>query len=105
VKNHADVDPLEGKPFSAKHLKECYALGAERFGWKDRNPQPGATKDGGLLVGWGMATAVYPGYRWPASARIRVTPDGRALVRAATQDLGTGAYTVFTQVSADALGL
>lgn len=105
VKNHADVDPAEKKPFSEKHLKECYALGAERFGWKGRNPKPRSMKDGDALVGWGMSTAVYPGYRWPASARVRVTPDGRAAVRVATQDLGTGAYTVLTQVSADALGL
>jgi xanthine dehydrogenase YagR molybdenum-binding subunit len=105
VKNHADTSPPDGKPWSSKHLKECYALGAERFGWKNRTPKPGSMKDGDLLVGWGMATAVYPGNRWPASASMRLTPDGRALVRAATQDLGTGAYTVFTQVSADALGL
>jgi xanthine dehydrogenase YagR molybdenum-binding subunit len=105
LRNHADVDPTNGKPFSAKSLRECYALGAEKFGWARRDPKPGAMKDGGRLVGWGMATALYPGYRWPASARIRLTPDGHALVRAATQDLGTGAYTVFTQVSADALGL
>lgn len=103
--NYADVNPSDGKPWSSKRLKECYAMGAERFGWKNRNAKPGSMKDGDLLVGWGMATAVYPGNRWPASAVIRLTPDGRARVRAATQDLGTGAYTIFTQVSADALGL
>jgi xanthine dehydrogenase YagR molybdenum-binding subunit len=105
VRNHADTDPTEKKPFSSKHLKECYALGAEKFGWKSRDPRPGSMKDGDLLVGWGMATAVYPGRRRPASAKIRMTPDGRANVRAATQDLGTGAYTIFTQISADALGV
>jgi xanthine dehydrogenase YagR molybdenum-binding subunit len=105
VKNHADKDPGEGKPWSSKHLKECYAEGAERFGWKRRNPKPGSMKDGDLLVGWGMATALYPGNRRPASARVRLTPDGRALVQVATQDLGTGSYTIFTQVAADALGL
>jgi xanthine dehydrogenase YagR molybdenum-binding subunit len=105
VKNHADKDPGEGKPWSSKHLKECYAEGAEKFGWKRRNPKPGAMKDGDLLVGWGMATALYPGNRRPASARVRLTPDGRALVQVATQDLGTGSYTIFTQVAADALGL
>ena len=105
VRNHADANPSDGRPFSSKFLKECYALGSERFGWKNRTPQPGSMKDGDLLVGWGMATAVYPGNRWPASAIVKLTPDGRARVRAATQDLGTGAYTIFTQVSADALGL
>ncbi|HEX3557288.1 MAG TPA: xanthine dehydrogenase family protein molybdopterin-binding subunit [Thermoanaerobaculia bacterium] len=105
LRNHADKDEGEDKPWSSKHLKECYQRGAEKFGWSQRNPKPGATKDGDLLVGWGMATAIYPGNRRPASARIRISPDGRALVQAATQDLGTGSYTIFTQVAADALGL
>jgi xanthine dehydrogenase YagR molybdenum-binding subunit len=104
-RNHADKDPAEGKPWSSKHLLECYDIGADRFGWSRRKPEPGSMKDGDLLVGWGIATAVYPGYRWPASARVRLSSDGHALVQAATQDLGTGSYTVFTQVAADALGL
>jgi xanthine dehydrogenase YagR molybdenum-binding subunit len=62
-------------------------------------------KDGKLLVGWGMATATYPGYRFPASAKVRLTADGQAVVTSATHELGTGAYTVFTQTAADALGL
>jgi xanthine dehydrogenase YagR molybdenum-binding subunit len=104
-RNHADKDLSEGKPWSSKHLLECYDRAADRFGWSKRKPEPRSMRDGDLLVGWGMATAVYPGYRRPASASVRLTADGRALVRAATQDLGTGAYTIFTQVSADALGL
>jgi xanthine dehydrogenase YagR molybdenum-binding subunit len=105
VKNHADRDLSEGKPWSSKHLKECYARAAEIFGWRHRKREPRSMRDGHLLVGWGMATALYPGNRRPASARIRLTPDGRALVQVATQDLGTGSYTIFTQVAADALGL
>jgi xanthine dehydrogenase YagR molybdenum-binding subunit len=105
MRNHADKDPGEGKPWSSKHLRECYTRGAERFGWKRRDPQPGSMKDGDLLVGWGMATAVYPGNRRPAAARVRLTADGRAQVQVATQELGTGSYTVFSQVAADALGL
>lgn len=105
LRNHADRDMGEGKPWSSKHLKECYQRGAETFGWSKRSLKPRSMKDGELLVGWGMATALYAGNRRPASARIRYSADGRALVQAATQDLGTGSYTVFTQVAADALGL
>jgi xanthine dehydrogenase YagR molybdenum-binding subunit len=105
LRNYAEMDEGEKKPWSSKHLRECYQRGAEMFGWKKRNPKPGSMRDGDLLVGWGMATALYAGNRRPASARARLTPDGRALVQAATQDLGTGSYTVFTQVAADALGL
>jgi xanthine dehydrogenase YagR molybdenum-binding subunit len=106
--NFAARDPSNGKAWSANHLEECYARGAERFGWKHRNPKPGSMKDGDLVVGWGMAMAFYPGYRRPSSARVRIAADGRAVravVQASTQEIGNGAYTVFTQVSADALGL
>ncbi|MBV8200165.1 MAG: xanthine dehydrogenase family protein molybdopterin-binding subunit [Acidobacteria bacterium] len=105
LRNHADRDPSDGKPWSSKHLKECYAQAAERFGWQRRRHAPRSMRDGELLVGWGMATAIYPGYRRPSSARLRLAADGSALVQAATQELGTGAYTIFTQVAADALGL
>jgi xanthine dehydrogenase YagR molybdenum-binding subunit len=62
-------------------------------------------RDGRLLVGYGMATAVYPGYRSGASASATLFADGRALVRTAASDMGPGTYTSMTQVAADALGL
>jgi xanthine dehydrogenase YagR molybdenum-binding subunit len=61
--NHADNHPTKNVPFSAKHLKEAYQLGAERFGWAKRNPEPRSMRDGDLLVGWGMATATYPAHK------------------------------------------
>ncbi|HEY3203688.1 MAG TPA: xanthine dehydrogenase family protein molybdopterin-binding subunit, partial [Thermoanaerobaculia bacterium] len=105
LRNHADIHPAKGKPWSSKYLKECYAVGAEKFGWKRRSREPRSMREGDLLVGWGMATATYPGYRFSSSAKVRISSDGNARVTAATHDLGTGAYTVFTQVAADALGL
>jgi xanthine dehydrogenase YagR molybdenum-binding subunit len=105
LKNHADVNPQTNKPWTSKSLKQCYALGAQRFGWSKRRPVPGSQKDGDLLVGYGMATATYPAHVGPASVRARVNADGSALVEAGTQDIGTGTYTVMTQVAADALGL
>jgi xanthine dehydrogenase YagR molybdenum-binding subunit len=105
VRNHTTVNPASGKPWSSNYLKECYALAAEKFGWQRRTPPPRSMRDGNLLVGWGMATATYPGLRIPASARVRLTADGRALVGTAGHELGTGAYTIYTQAAADALGL
>ncbi|GAA6621035.1 xanthine dehydrogenase family protein molybdopterin-binding subunit [Scytonema sp. NUACC26] len=103
--NHADVNPQTGKPWSSKYLKDCYRMGAERFGWSRRNPTPGSMRDGDELIGWGMATATYPGYRSPASAKAQLFADGRAVVSSATHDIGTGTYTVMTQIAADVLGL
>ena len=105
LRNHAERDPDNGKPWSSKSLRECYRQGAERFGWARRKPQPRSMRDGNLLVGWGMATATYPAGQSPASAIARIRADGTALVQSGTQDLGTGTYTIMTQLAADALGL
>jgi xanthine dehydrogenase YagR molybdenum-binding subunit len=106
IKNHAEVDPESGRPWSSKSLLACYRVGAERFGWARRSPEPGSMRDGPWLVGWGMASATYPaGLRIPAVVRARIEPDGRAVVQCATHDLGTGAATIFTQIAAEALGL
>ena len=105
LRNYAEVDPSKGLPWSSKSLRECYKLGAEKFGWQKRNPQPRSMRDGNYLIGWGMATATYPTNRSPASAIARIMADGTAVVLSGSQDIGTGTYTVMTQVAAEALGL
>ena len=103
--NHADRHPQSDKPWSSKNLIECYRRAAEAFGWQNRNPRPGSMRDGEDLIGWGMATATYPGYRFPASAKAQILANGRVVVSSATHDLGTGTYTIMTQIAADTLGL
>ena len=103
--NYAEKDPSTGHAWSSKSLKECYARGAELFGWSKRNPKAGQTKDGKYLVGWGMASASYPVHSSQGTARVRLYADGHAVVQAGATDLGTGTYTIITQVAADSLGL
>lgn len=105
VANHAANHPIKNVPFSAKHLKEAYRLGAEKFGWPQRKADPRSMQDGNLLVGWGMATATYPAYKMSAAAKVQFRAEGTATVQCATHDLGTGAYTAFTQISSEQLGL
>ena len=105
LRNHADVEPSSGKPWSSKRLRECYREAAARFGWAQRTPEPRSMHDGNWQIGWGLATATYPGHRSPATASARILPDGSALVQSGSQDLGTGTYTVMTQVAAETLGL
>ncbi|SDU12034.1 xanthine dehydrogenase YagR molybdenum-binding subunit [Verrucomicrobium sp. GAS474] len=105
MKNYAVDHPMSGLPFSAKYLDECYRTGAAAFGWEKRNPAPGSMGDGEWQIGWGMATASYPAHRQPASARVRLLADGTAEVMCATQDLGTGMWTIVGQASSAALGL
>ena len=105
LENYAEADPESGKPWSSKSLRECYRFGAEMFGWARRTPTPRSMKDGDQLIGLGMATATYPARRMPASAEACIHPDGQVIVKTASHDLGTGTYTVFSQVAADAIGV
>jgi xanthine dehydrogenase YagR molybdenum-binding subunit len=105
LRNHADVNPQSGQPWSSKSLKECYREAAERFGWSRRDPKPRSMRDGRLLVGYGMATATWPTHRMSATVQVRVLADGTAVVRTAASDIGPGTYTAMTQIAADALGL
>jgi xanthine dehydrogenase YagR molybdenum-binding subunit len=103
--NYAEKHPQTGQPWSEKHLRECYERGARAIGWSDRNPEPRSMKEDRLLVGYGMATATYPANRSASSAKIQLYPDGHAVIYCATQDIGTGTYTILTQIAADGLGL
>jgi xanthine dehydrogenase YagR molybdenum-binding subunit len=62
-------------------------------------------RDGDELIGYGMATATYPANRMPASASACIYPDGRVVIKAASHELGTGTYTVLSQLAADAIGV
>ena len=107
LRNHADIDPETGRPWSSKALRACYAEAATRFGWAGRDPHPGAMRDGDVRVGWGMATAAYHAKAEKTAARARLAPDGAGgylvTVESATADPGTGARTIMTQIAADAL--
>ena len=102
--NYAEKDPESGKPWSSKALRECYRLGAEKFGWKGRKMEPRSMRDGRLLVGWGTATGVWGAFQSPASAKITYRADGTAHVTSATSDIGPGTYTVMTMIAAEYLG-
>jgi xanthine dehydrogenase YagR molybdenum-binding subunit len=103
--NHADMEEHKKKQFSEKSLKECYERGAEAIGWKNRKAEPGTLKEGNYLVGYGMATATYPANRSASTAKATLFADGHAEILCGTQDIGTGTYTVMTQVAADAFAL
>jgi xanthine dehydrogenase YagR molybdenum-binding subunit len=103
--NYAETDPESGKPWSSKALRECYRMGAEKFGWKNRKMEPRSMRDGRLLVGWGTATGVWGAFQRPASAKITLRADGTAHVVSATSDIGPGTYTVMTMIAAEYLGL
>jgi xanthine dehydrogenase YagR molybdenum-binding subunit len=106
LKNYAEVEPMSGKPFSSKALRECYRQGAERFGWERRALAPRAMRDrDGLLVGWGVGTATFPAMMFAGNARAVLRSDGSGVVEIGAHDMGQGAWTALAQIAADALGL
>src|SRR6202041_2967509 len=106
IRNYAEVEPISGKPFSSKALRQCYAQGAERFGWAGRPVAPRQMRDdAGLLVGWGMGTATFPAIMFQAQARAVIRRDGRGVMEIGAHDMGQGAGTALAQIAADALGL
>ena len=103
VRNEPELDPDTGLPFNQRRLIDCLREGAARFGWDERDPRPRARREGGWLIGTGVASATYPASRQPGSqARIRHTA-GTFEVSIGAADLGTGTWTALTQVAADAL--
>lgn len=105
LKNYAYEDITTGKPFSSKELKACYEQAAEKFGWSERNPEPRSMKEGDNLVGWGMATGIWEAMQSQASAKAVLTQDGNLEISTGTSDIGTGTYTVMTQIAAETLGI
>ncbi len=106
LKNYAEVEPISGKPFSSKALRECYAEGAARFGWSGRPLAPRQMRDeAGFLTGWGMGTATFPALMFQAQARAVLRRDGTGVMETGAQDMGQGAWTALAQIAADGLGL
>ena len=106
LKNYADAEPISGKPFSSKALRQCYEQGAARFGWASRPMAPRSTRDeAGLLVGWGVGTATFPALMFQANARATLRADGTGLMEIGAHDMGQGAWTALAQIAADGLGL
>lgn len=103
--NEPTIDESLKIPFSSRHIRECFTTGAEKFGWAKRNPVVGSMTRDGLTLGWGMVGCSWIAQRFASSARVELRDDGTARTSCATQDIGTGMYTVLAQVTSDKLGL
>ena len=106
LRNYAEIDEYQNRPWSSKKLRECYQRGAEKFGWSNRNKKPGSMRAAeGSQIGYGMATAIYPAGQQKAGATAILNKDGTVVVRSATHEIGTGTYTGMSQFAADTLGI
>jgi xanthine dehydrogenase YagR molybdenum-binding subunit len=105
IKNEPKMDPEKDRAFSTRELVPCMVKGAEAFGWSKRDSVPGRTRDGQWLVGMGMAAAIRGNPMRSAKASVTLGPDGIATVKTSMTDLGTGSYTILSQITAEMLGL
>ena len=105
IRNEPDQDPVKHIPYSSRSLIPCMREGARRFGWSARNPKPGQVRDGRWRVGMGMSAATRGVLFMPTSCRMTLNPDGTATARLAMTDIGTGSYTILTQIAAEMMGL
>jgi xanthine dehydrogenase YagR molybdenum-binding subunit len=105
ILNEPKIDESRGIPFSSRHLVECFELGAQQFGWSNRSPEVGSMQRDGLTLGWGMAGCSWLAARFPAAASVQLRDDGTARVATATQDIGTGTYTILAQLASQKTGV
>src|SRR3546814_16152757 len=94
ILNDTQVDPEKPeRSFSQRRLNECLELGAKRFGWKDRNPKTGITRDGRWLVGMGVAAAFRNNINEKSAARVRLERTGNVTVETNMTHNGNGSHT------------
>ena len=105
LRNEPAIDESKNIPFSSRHLKECLTTGAEKFGWARRTPEIASMRNGGVILGWGMAACTWMAARWPAEASVMFNADGTVRVASGTQDIGTGTYTVLAQMASQLTGV
>jgi len=103
LRNDTQIDPQRHLPFASRHLAECLREGAARFGWNKRLSKPASVTDGRWLIGLGVASAVRGDALRNATARARLEQDDRLIVELAMTDIGTGTYTILTQIAAEAM--
>ena len=103
--NYTERDQSMDLPFSSIHLMEAFDKGAEKFGWSKRNHEIGSMRDGDEVIGWGMAACNWEALKMNCDARVSLRADGTAFASCATQDIGTGTYTIVAQAVSSITGI
>jgi xanthine dehydrogenase YagR molybdenum-binding subunit len=100
------TDPVTGQRYSLKRLLRCYDIGEQAIGWHRRKPDGTRGSAPHRRRGYGLASQLWGGSGLPpAYATVHLNPDGTAILRCGTQDIGTGTRTVLAQLVAEELGL
>jgi len=108
IKNDTQIDLSEDRPFSSRLLIECLRIGAEKFGWKERNMKPRTNTKGNWLIGYGVSAASRESpYKKTSSKVIISLEEGKAIatIQMDATDIGTGSYTIIAQTASEYLGI
>ena len=105
LRNEPAKDVDKNVPFSSRNLVACMKDGAARFGWSQRSAIPAQKREGRWLIGMGMAAGIRSNVMMPSKCDVALNRDGILIVKMAMTDIGTGSYTVLTQVAAEMMGL
>lgn len=105
LKNETLTDESTGLPFSSRHMAECITTGAQKFGWDKRNAQVGSMQQGDKIIGYGLAACTWIALRMPTEVTVELKADGTVRAVCATQDIGTGTYTVIAQIVSAETGI
>ncbi|MDT0676604.1 xanthine dehydrogenase family protein molybdopterin-binding subunit [Autumnicola musiva] len=108
IKNDTQIDLSENKPFSSRLLKECLRIGADKFGWENRNMKPRTKQEGNWLIGYGVSAASRRAPYRETSSKVILELDGNkvyATIQMDATDIGTGSYTIIAQTAAEYLGI
>src|SRR5581483_6242982 len=87
ARTEPSVGPVSGLPYAGHRLLDCFAEGARRFGWAERDPRPGVRRDGRWLIGTGTAASSFFTGVFPVTAAVTANADGTFTVRITAADI------------------
>jgi xanthine dehydrogenase YagR molybdenum-binding subunit len=105
MRNYAETDPSNNKPYSSKFLSDAYKIGADKIGWSNRSPKPGSVTENGWLTGYGMAAGMFGAHRSSATVLARMMADGTLALQTAVTDIGPGTGTGMVTVASETMGI
>jgi xanthine dehydrogenase YagR molybdenum-binding subunit len=105
IRNHSDKDEERNLPWSSKHVKECYQMGADTIGWNERKIQPRSLKDGDWFIGYGMGTGSFGAFRGVCAVKAILNAEGKMVLQCSVNDMGPGTATMMTAIASESMGM
>jgi len=105
LRNYAETDPDNGKPYSSKFLRDAYKLGADWIGWSARSQKPGSVTESGWLAGYGMGAGMFGAHRGSATVKATMMADGTLILQTAVTDIGPGTGTAMVTIASEVMDI